>query len=43
MDKVHQVALHLEQEPETTFRRLMALLLDSKDLIIPKEQLPLPI
>ncbi len=43
LDKIHQVALHLEQEPETTFRRLMALLLDNKDLIIPKEQLSLPI
>jgi hypothetical protein len=43
MDKIHRVALLLEQDPERTFRKLMALLTDNKDLIIPKEQLPLPI
>ncbi len=43
LDKIHSVALLLEQEPERTFRRLVALLTDNRDLIIPKEQLPLPI
>jgi hypothetical protein len=43
LDGIHRVALLLEQEPERTFRRLMALLTDNKDLVIPKEQLPLPI
>ena len=43
LDRIHRVALLLEQEPERTFRKLVALLTDNKDLIIPKEQLPLPI
>jgi len=43
LDKIHRVALLLEQEPERTFRKLVALLTDNRDLIIPKEQLPLPI
>ncbi len=43
MDKIHRVSLLLEQEPERTFRKLLALLTGNKDLIIPKEQLPLPI
>lgn len=43
LDKIHHVALLLEQEPERTFRKLVALLTGNKDLVIPKEQLPLPI
>ena len=43
LDKIHHVALVLEQDPERTFRKLLALLTGNKDLIIPKEQLPLPI
>jgi hypothetical protein len=43
LDKIHRVALLLEQDPERTFRKLVALLTGNKDLIIPKEQLPLPI
>jgi len=43
LDKIHRVALLLEQDSERTFRKLMALLLDNHDLIIPKEQLPLPL
>jgi len=42
-DRLHRVALLLEQDSETTFRRLLALLLDSPDMIIPKEQLALPL
>lgn len=40
-EKIHRVALLLEEDSESTFRRLIALLLDNKDMIIPKEQLPL--
>jgi hypothetical protein len=43
LDKIHRVALLLEQDSERTFRKLMALLLDKHDLIIPKEQLLLPL
>ncbi|MBI2851280.1 MAG: hypothetical protein HYX80_09650 [Chloroflexi bacterium] len=43
LDKIHRVALRLEQEPERTFRKLLALLTGNKDIVIPKEQLPLPI
>jgi hypothetical protein len=43
LDRIHRVALLLEQEPERTFRKLVALLTDNMDLIVPKEQLPLPI
>ena len=43
LDRIHRVALLLEQDPERTFRKLVALLTDNKDMIIPKEQLPLPI
>ena len=42
LEKIHRVALLLEQDSERTFRKLLALLLDKQDLIIPKEQLPLP-
>ncbi len=42
-DKIHRLALLLEQDLEGNFRKLMALLLDKPDLIIPKEQLPLPL
>ena len=41
MGKIHNIALLLEKDPRETFQRLLALLLDNKDLIIPKEQLPL--
>ena len=43
LDRIHRVALLLEQEPERTFRKLVALLTDNMGLIVPKEQLPLPI
>ncbi len=43
MDRLHQLALLLENDMERTFRRLMALLLNNQDLIIAKEQLPLPL
>jgi hypothetical protein len=43
LEKIHQVALLLEEDSESTFRKLLALLLDRQDLIIPKEQMPLPI
>lgn len=43
LDKIHRVALLLEEDMERTFRKLMALLLDRQELIIPKEQLPLPL
>jgi len=43
LDRIHRVALLLEQDSESTFRKLLALLLDNQDLIIPKEQLPLPL
>lgn len=43
LDSIHRVALRLEQEPERTFRRLVALLTDNRNLVIPKEQLSLPI
>lgn len=42
-DSLHRFALLLEQDPESTFRRLLSLLLDSPDLVIPKEQLTLPL
>ena len=41
MSQIHNIALLLEKDPKATFQRLLALLLDNKDLIIPKEQLPL--
>jgi len=43
LDKMHRVALLLEQDSENNFRNLLGLLLDRDDLIIPKEQLPLPL
>jgi hypothetical protein len=43
LDKIHQVALLLEEDSEITFRRLMALMLENQNLIVPKEQLPLPL
>jgi len=43
LEKIHRVALLLEQDSERTFRKLLALLLNKQDLIIPKEQLPLPL
>ena len=43
LEKIHRVALLLEEDPESTFRKLLALLLNRQDLIIPKEQMPLPI
>lgn len=43
LDKIHKVALLLEDDMERTFRKLMALLLDRQELIIAKEQLPLPL
>ncbi|MBA7707572.1 hypothetical protein ES703_116447 [subsurface metagenome] len=43
LDKVHQLALLLEEDSEKSFRRLLALLLDRPDLIIPKEQMYLAI
>ncbi len=43
LEKVHRLALLLEEDSESTFRELLALLLSTPDLIIPKEQLPLPL
>jgi hypothetical protein len=43
LENIHQVALLLEEDSESTFRKLLALLLNRQDLIIPKEQMPLPI
>ena len=43
LDNIHRLALLLEQESERTFRKLLGLLLDKQDLVIPKEQLPLPL
>lgn len=43
LEKIHRAALLLEQDSENTFRNLLGLLLDRQDLIIPKEQLPLPL
>ncbi len=46
-DSLHRFALLLEQDPESTFRRLLALLHDNQDIVlpmvIPKEQLTLPL
>jgi len=42
-DKVNRLALLLEQDPEGGFRRLLSLLLVNPDMIIPKEQLHLPL
>jgi len=41
ISQIHNIALLLEKDPKETFQRLLALLLDNNDLIIPKEQLPL--
>jgi len=43
LDNIHRLALLLEQDSERTFRKLLGLLLDKQDLVIPKEQLPLPL
>ncbi len=46
LENIHRVALLLEEDSERTFGRLLTLLLDTQiigDLIIPKEQLPLPL
>jgi len=43
LEKIHRVALLLEQDTESNFRKLLSLLLDKPDIIIPKEQLPLPL
>ncbi len=46
-DSLHRFALRLEQDPENTFRRLLGLLLDNQDIVlpmvIPKEQLGMPL
>ena len=41
LDRIHRLALLLEQDSERTFRNLLALLLERQELVIPKEQLPL--
>lgn len=43
LDKFHRLSLLLEEDSESVFRKLLGLLLDNQDLIIPKEQLPLPL
>lgn len=43
ISKVHKMALHLEEDPPATFRRLLSLLLENPDLVVPKEQIALPI
>lgn len=43
LDKMHQVALLIEEDLKYTFRELMSILLHNPDLVIPKEQMPLPI
>lgn len=41
LDRIHRLAVLLEQDPERTFRKLLALLLERQELVIPEEQLPL--
>ncbi len=43
LEKIHRLALLIEEDSESTFRKLLALLLSTPDIIIPKEQLPLPL
>jgi len=43
LDKFYRLSLLLEEDSEHVFRNLLGLLLDNQDLIIPKEQLPLPL
>lgn len=43
LDKMHRLALRLEEGSEEIFTKLLALLLDNKEMVIPKEQLPLPL
>lgn len=42
-DKVNRLALLLEEDPADAFSRLLARLLDKPEMIIPKEQLRLPL
>jgi hypothetical protein len=41
--KIAHMTDWLEDDPRTNFRELLAFLLDRKDMIVPKEQLPLPL
>lgn len=42
-EKIAHLTDWLEDDPRTNFRELMAFLLGRKDMIVPKEQLPLPL
>ncbi len=42
-DKIQNIALWLEEDIHYRFRELLAFMLDRKDIIIPKEQLPFPL
>jgi len=41
IDKMNRLALLLEEDSVRTFRKLLGLLLDNKELVVPDEQLPL--
>ena len=43
MEEFHRVALLLEKDSVSTFERLLAMLLDNEKIIIPKEQMNLPL
>lgn len=42
-EKLNRVALLLEQDPVRMFRNLLAILLDKPEMVIPREQMPLPL